>query len=154
MSDSPSLPARVVPPESGNVIHAFGDEFRFHLTGEDTGGRFTMWTETIPPGGGPPPHYHLNDEEWFYPIEGRVEFFHDGAWSEVPLRTVVFMPRGVVHAFRNPGDTPLRMLIHTSPSGFETFITRCADEFAKPDGPDMKRLIELGVTFGIHFVEP
>jgi uncharacterized cupin superfamily protein len=27
-----------------------------------------------PPGGGPGPHYHEREDEWFYIIEGRVSF--------------------------------------------------------------------------------
>jgi hypothetical protein len=42
---------------------AFGDEFYFHLTGEQTGGKVTVFPEVTPPGGGPPPHYHEFDDE-------------------------------------------------------------------------------------------
>jgi hypothetical protein len=65
---------------------------------------------------------------------------------------MVFMPRGVVHSFRNPGSTPLRMLVHTAPSGFEVFFSRCADEFAKPGPPDMQRIMAISAEHGIFFV--
>lgn len=123
-----------------------------HLSGIDTGGRYTMFTDITPPGGGPPPHYHLNEDEWFYVLEGRAEFFRDNAWVEVPVGTAVFMPKGVVHSFRNAGTTPLKQLIQTSPSGFEIFFSRCAEEFAKPGGPDMQRILEISAEHGIHFV--
>lgn len=142
----------VVLPGSAKVLRAFGDEVTVHLGGDQTGGRFTMFTDVTPPGGGPPPHFHQNEDEWFYPQEGRVEFLRDGVWTEVPMGTAVFMPRGTVHSFRNPGDKPLKMLIHTAPSGFEVFFARCAEEFAKPGPPDMKRLVEIAGEHGIHFV--
>jgi hypothetical protein len=41
----------------------------------------------------------------------------------------------------------------TTPSGFEKFFARCAEEFAKPGGPNMPRIIEIGVEHGIHFVQ-
>lgn len=112
-----------------------------------------MWIEVTPPGGGPPPHYHLNEDEWFFPLEGRVEFFKDNAWTEVPIGSAVFMPRGVVHTFRNSGDKPLNMLIHAAPSGFETFFARCAEEFAKPNPPDMSRIVEISAEHGIHYTD-
>ena len=112
-----------------------------------------MWTEATPPGGGPPPHYHLNEDEWFFPLEGRVEFFKDNAWTEVPIGSAVFMPRGVVHTFRNSGDKPLKMLIHAAPSGFETFFARCAEEFAKPNPPDRSRIVEISAEHGIHYTD-
>jgi len=85
-------------------------------------------------------------------LEGRAEFLKDDAWFEVPVGTAVFTPRGVVHSFRNAGDRPLRMLVHTAPSGFETFFARCAEEFAKPGPPDMNRLAQIAGEHGIHFV--
>ena len=109
---TPSTPsACVVPPSGGKVIRAFGDEITVHLGGGETGGKYTMFTDVTPPGGGPPPHRHLNEDEWFYVLEGRAEFFKDGVWTEAPVGTAAFMPRGVVHSFRNPGDKPLRMLV-------------------------------------------
>jgi mannose-6-phosphate isomerase-like protein (cupin superfamily) len=152
MNTSPSLSPCIVPPSAVKVFRAFGDEVSIHLGGTETGGQVTMWTEVTPPGGGPPPHYHVNENEWFLPQEGRVEFFKDNTWAEVPMGTAVFMPRGVVHTFRNPGEKPLRMLIHTAPSGFETFFARCAEEFAKSSTPDMSRIVKISAEHGIHYI--
>ena len=126
---------------------------RIHLGGAQTGGKLTVFTALTPPGGGPPPHYHANEDEWFFPLEGRVEFYLDGSWKEVPMGTTLFIPRGTVHTFRNIGDTPLKVLTHTSPAGFEKFFERCANEFAKGGPPDMARIIEISAEHGIHFVE-
>jgi mannose-6-phosphate isomerase-like protein (cupin superfamily) len=152
MTTRPSQSTRIVPPSGGKVIRAFGDEITVHLGASDTGGKYTMCTCVTPPGGGPPPHYHLNEDEWFVVLEGRAEFFKDDAWADAPVGTVVFTPRGVVHSFRNAGDTPLRMLLHTAPSGFETFFARCEGEFAKAGPPDMARLVQIAAEHGIHFV--
>jgi quercetin dioxygenase-like cupin family protein len=142
----------VVPHEQGRVLRAFGEEIILHLDGKQTGGKLTMWTEFTPPGGGPPPHYHLNEEESFLVQEGRISFLVEGRWQEAEPGGVAFMPRTVVHAFKNVGDKPSRMLVTTSPSGFETFFARCAEEFAKPGGPDMNRIVQVSAEHGIHFV--
>jgi len=146
--------ACVVQPGQGEVYTAFGDAIRFLVTGAETDGQLVIFEEETGPGDGPPVHYHANEDEWFWPLEGRVEFFRDGAWTEVPLGTLVYLPKGVVHTFRNCGDTPLRMLVHCRPAGFETFFTRCAAEFAKPGEPDLGKLIAIAGEHGIHFVEP
>ena len=112
-----------------------------------------MFTDITPPGGGPPPHYHVHDDEWFHVLEGRAAFFKDGEWTEVPPGTSVFIPKGTVHAFKNVGEAPLKQLITISPSGFETFFARSAEEFAKEGGPDMKRLTEIAGEHGIMFPE-
>jgi quercetin dioxygenase-like cupin family protein len=145
--------AAIVRQNDARVLHAFGEEITIHLDGEHTGGKLTMWTEVTPPGGGPPLHYHRNEDETFHVLEGRVAFLLDGEWHEVGPGGAAFMPRGVVHTFKNVGDRPSRMLIMTTPSGFEKFLVRCAAELAKPGGPDMSRIIDIGAEHGIHFVQ-
>ena len=140
-------------PGQGRVIRAFGDEVIMHLEAAETGGAVSLWTNITPPGGGPPPHYHLNEDEWFVVQEGRMNFYVDGEWREVRAGGVVFAPRGSVHSFKNIGDQPSRMLTSTSPGGFENFFSRCAEEFAKPGGPDMERIVEISAEHGIHFVQ-
>lgn len=144
----------ITQPGQGRGMSVFGDQVEFVITGAQSGGRFTQWIETTHPGGGPPPHYHTREDENFYVIEGSAEFFQDGQWTAVAPGTAVFMPKGTVHAFRNAGDTPLKMLITTVPSGFENFFDRCAVEFAKEGGPDMGRLVEIAGEHGIYFVQP
>ena len=85
--------------------------------------------------------------------EGRVSFLVDGQWQEVRAGGVVFAPRGSVHTFKNVGDKPSRMTVSTSPSGFETFFSRCAEEFAKADGPNMERIVEISAEHGIHYIQ-
>jgi quercetin dioxygenase-like cupin family protein len=140
-------------PGQGRGLRAFGDEVIMHLEGEQTGGTLSLWTEITPPGGGPPPHYHLNEDECFVVQEGRVSFLADGQWQEVKAGGAVFAPRGSVHTFKNVGDQPSRMMVSTSPAGFETFFSRCAEEFAKPGGPNMERIVEISAEHGIHYVQ-
>lgn len=138
---------------AAGILHAFGEEMHLYQTGEETGGRFAQWLEITPPGGGPPPHYHTNEEEWFHVLEGCVSFFRDGQWVEAGPGARVHCPRHSVHAFKNTGVEPARMLITTMPAGFEVFFARCAGEFAKPGGPDMARILEISAEHGIFFVE-
>lgn len=154
MSSANDAVAVITQPGQGRGMAVFGDEIEFVITGAQSGGRFTQWIETTHPGGGPPPHYHTREDENFYVIEGSAEFFQDGQWTAVVPGSAVFMPKGVVHSFRNAGSTPLKMLITTVPSGFENFFDRCAVEFAKEGGPDMSRLVEIAGEHGIYFVQP
>lgn len=142
----------VVAPNGQDPLRAFGDEITVLLGAAETGGKYTAFLDVTPPGEGPPPHYHNNEDEWFFPLEGRVAFFLDGRWQDVAAGSMVFVPRGKVHTFQNRGDTPLKMLIHTAPSGFEIFFERCAAEFGKPGPPDMARIVAIGAEHGIYFV--
>ncbi|MDP9278906.1 MAG: hypothetical protein M3P00_05740 [Gemmatimonadota bacterium] len=46
--------------EEGQRNNAFGNEGIFKLTGENTGGTFTLMLGVVRPGGGPPPHVHTS----------------------------------------------------------------------------------------------
>jgi quercetin dioxygenase-like cupin family protein len=142
----------VVLPEANKTLRAFGDEISIHTGGAETGGKYTIFTCLTPPGGGPPPHYHNHEDEWFFVLDGKVEFLIDGSWQEVPPGSLVYLPRGTIHTFRNCGDKPLKMLTQTAPSGFEIFFERCAEEFAKPGPPNMDRIIKISSEHGIHYV--
>ncbi len=144
------LPA-IVPPEAVDFIRAYGDDIGVHLNGKHTGGQYTMFTDTTPPDGGPPPHFHTQDDEWFFILEGRASFLVEGRWREVPVGSSVFAPRNSLHTFRNAGEVPLKQLTHTSPSGIELFFKKSEAEFQKADKPDMKRLLEIGAEHGIYF---
>jgi quercetin dioxygenase-like cupin family protein len=144
----------IVPPESGQRLQAFGEEVIIHLGGEQTGGKLTLWSEFVPPGGGPPPHRHHNEDEWFVVQEGLFEFLADGKFHKLGPGGVAFMPRNSVHTFKNIGDGPGRLLVSTTPSGFEIFFGKCACEFANPDGPDMPKIMAIAAEHGIEFVNP
>jgi quercetin dioxygenase-like cupin family protein len=153
MNNSSNGGGAIVLPETAQKVSAFGDHVTFHLTGRETGGKYTLFTNVTPPGGGPPPHRHGNEDELFLVVEGQASFYYEGKWAEVPAGTSIFMPRNSIHTFKNTGDAPLKLMIQTSPSGFETFFTRCAEEFNKPGGPDMKRILEISAEHGISFAQ-
>lgn len=150
----PTMTSTLTPSAQAPVIRAFGEEIHLHLGAAQTGGQFTMFTEITPPGGGPPPHWHENEDEWFHVLEGTVSFFVDGRWTDAQPGDSVLAPRKQVHTFKNGTSQPTKMLVHTSPSGFETFFAEAAVEFAKPGGPDMARAVWIAEAHGIHFVQP
>lgn len=149
----PQIPPQIIEAGTGRILEAFGSEMTILLGAEQTAGAFTCFIENTPPGGGPPPHFHEREDEWFYPLEGSVEFFLNDQWQAVPLHTLVFIPKGTVHAFRNSGENRLRMLIHTAPAGFEIFFARCAELFSIQQKPDFEVLLAIAKEHGIHFVE-
>jgi quercetin dioxygenase-like cupin family protein len=140
--------------QDAKTLHAFGDTMTLLLSGEQTNNLFSLWIETVPPGGGPPPHWHKNEDEWFVVQEGEFSFLLDGHWNALKPGDAAFMPRNALHTFKNTGTAPGKLLITTSPSGFETFFNRCANEFAKEGEPDMSRIIAIAGEHGIEFAQP
>jgi mannose-6-phosphate isomerase-like protein (cupin superfamily) len=84
--------------------------------------------------GGPPLHFHLHQEEWFYVMEGEVLFQVGDSRKRLRPGESLLGPRGVPHAFCGAGEKPGRMLIAFTPAGkMEEFFR----ETAVPNGPKL-----------------
>ena len=135
------------------TLNVVGSRVRIMLSGEQTGGAFTMVEDVTPPGGGPPPHIHSREDEGFVVLEGEIEILAGDRWVRGPPGTAAFAPRGVPHTYRNAGSTPSRMLVTISPAGFEKFFVE-VDRMSASGPPTPEKLIELGAKFGLEFLPP
>ena len=118
-------------------------------TAETTNGAFTLFEE-VPPLADTPLHFHQNEDEWFYVLEGE-HVFQVGE-QEFPARPggLVFAPRGIPHAQRRVVPTVGRLLILTAPAGLEGFFrVLAAAHEAGTLGPDAyaKASEEYGITW-------
>jgi len=144
----------VMTPEAGRSFTAFGSTAQFKLEGTHTAGRLCRGLAVTPPGGGPPPHVHHTDDELFIVVEGQLEVWSDGEWIPARAGSVVYLPRGSRHTFRNAGATPSRHWVLTKPSGFEEFYRGAADIFAAGGPPDRQKLVALAAKHGYEFLPP
>jgi quercetin dioxygenase-like cupin family protein len=126
----------------------FGEPIEILTTSEMTGGRSATITQVSPPGGGPPPHRHTNEDETFFVLEGEYEFLMNGNWLKVSQGESVHALRGSTHTFRNVGTTDGKMLIFVVPGGFEKYL----EEISPLSMPaDMEKVIEVSDRYGISF---
>ncbi len=65
-------------------------------------------------------------------LAGEMEFCVDGADRDRPAGSMVFVPRGSTHAFRNPSPEPARMLVITTPEAID-LIARMPEGSKSPD---------------------
>jgi mannose-6-phosphate isomerase-like protein (cupin superfamily) len=84
--------------------------------------------------GGPPVHFHLHQDEWFYVMEGEVLFQVGNKRVKLGAGESVLGPRGVPHGFVGVGEKPAHMVIAFSPAGMMEAFFR---EVAVPNGPKM-----------------
>ena len=155
-TSEPALSPVILRAEEGSTLTAFGDVVQFKLSGEQTGGGLALGMCLTPPGGGPPPHLHRQEDELFLITEGTVSFLANGTWTDVGPGGAVFVPRGAVHTFKNNTAQVTKHWVIATPSGFERFFGRCAQVFAAGGaaGPDMTQIMQICGEHGIEFAEP
>lgn len=83
-------------------------------------------------GGGPPAHHHDSYDEAWYVLEGEMEFSVNGQTATASAGSMVFVPHGFTHAFRNPSAEPARMLVITTPEAID-LIARMPEGAKSPD---------------------
>jgi mannose-6-phosphate isomerase-like protein (cupin superfamily) len=86
------------------------------------------------PDGGPPPHIHEREDEFFYVIDGAFEIRIGDETHAVGPGGFAFVPRGTVHCFRNTTEAPARILVGFTPGAIDGFF-REAGVPAVDDGP-------------------
>lgn len=131
------------------TFRVFGEPVDVLVPSEDTGGSFSMIVQTSPPGGGPPPHTHENEDEIFRVLQGEFELFDGKDWHKVPEGEYVYTLRGSTHTFRNCGTTDGKMQCIIVPGGLERYL----EELSRCSMPqDAERVMQISAQYGIRFV--
>jgi quercetin dioxygenase-like cupin family protein len=145
----------------GKTYSAVGDKYVMLATGEQTGNTYCLSEATVPPGGGPPAHYHTREEETFYVIEGEITFTVESRTVIGGPGTFVQIPRGMPHAFKNQSSAPVRMLIQCVPAGFDKFMAEFATELPSPDASpllpspaEIEKVLRIAPQYGIVMLPP
>ncbi len=147
------------PAQAGETFWGPGDMYRFLVTGEETAGAYFAMEALVPPGGGPPPHIHRNEDETFYVLEGSVDFRLGDERVTAGRGDFVNVPRGSVHNFHNAGDKLARLILTFTPAGIEHFfeetLERALDPTqAPPDNVEevSARYAEAAPRYGMEFL--
>ena len=150
------------PPPSGGIhpVEAGQDRFGethslgystilFKAVPRETNGGLLMIEHKNLMKGGPPRHFHLRQEEWFYVMEGEVLFEVGDSRKTLRAGESILGPRGIPHAFSGVGEKPAHMLIAFTPAGkMEEFFRYVA----VPNGPKMDT--EVFARYEMQYVGP
>jgi len=137
-----SLQPFIVTPDEGEAVRPFGLDMRIMLTAEQTGGALAAVYAKHEPGQGPIDHVHFEQEEYFLVLEGTYEITVGNVTREVGRGALCFIPRGVVHAFRNVGTETAAMLDWSIPGGQDRYF-RTIHELGAGGGFDADTIVEL-----------
>jgi len=86
------------------------------LANQTAGNLFLIEHTNLMPGGGPPLHLHLSQQEWFYVLEGRVVFAIGDERAQLSAGESVLAPPRIPHTFSALG-APAHLLIAFTPAG-------------------------------------
>src|SRR5262244_2247031 len=144
------LQAAVTEFEQAPAIKAFGLDMRVLLTTEATGGAISVLMAWHKPGEGPPDHVHFGQEEIFFIVEGTYEVTVGDKTAAVGPGAVVFIPRNVVHRFKNVGDTTGCMLDWTLPGGQDHYF-KAISKLAAGGAFTGEKALEISRKFDTDF---
>lgn len=140
---------------SGNempiAIPTIGLTLHVRLSGDVTGGAFSIIETVNAPGKGPPKHRHP-EAEIFRVLEGRYLYEVDGSRFYAAAGDVVSIPGNAEHCFINVTDKPARQYIMITPAlDANAFFTELAGVMI--DGlPDPAALNEFGRKWQVEFL--
>jgi quercetin dioxygenase-like cupin family protein len=106
-------------PTLQNSVHYLAHTFSFLATGEDTGNAYALLHCFFRKGFTPPAHFHTDEDESFFILEGQVEFQAGDDQFTAGAGELVVLPKGIPHSFNLVSDTAKALLLIT-PAGFET----------------------------------
>jgi quercetin dioxygenase-like cupin family protein len=143
--------ATVLGPNDGHVGRLGSIGVRFMLSGEDTGGGFSLVEHPMPARAlAAPLHRHTHEDEYSFILEGRVGALLGDEVVFGQPGDLIFKPRGQWHTFWNDGDTPARILEMISPAGFERYFEEMVELLLGPGPPEPHDLGDVAARYGLE----
>lgn len=94
-----------------------GDLIFNKVSTEDTDGDLYIFDTTRIKEGGPPLHFHYNQDEWWYVISGEFLIKVGDETHHAKPGDSVFGPRGVPHTFAKIGEGEAKIILLFQPAG-------------------------------------
>lgn len=122
------------------------------VSSKDTVGSLFVFEHANMPKGGPPMHFHYEQDEWFYAMEGEFSFVVGDEKFMLRPGDSLFAPRMIPHAWAYIGDKPGTLLLAVQPAGsLEEFFMKCCDMTRPPTPEEADKLF---AAHGMKVVGP
>jgi quercetin dioxygenase-like cupin family protein len=154
--------SHVAPGEGSKSLRVFGELVTYKITSCQTGGAYSLFEVVTEPGSGPPPHVQHREDEAFYVLKGEYEFLVEDRTITAGAGSLIYVPKGNLHAHINVGEGTAGMLVSQTPGGlherfFEDVGEPATDESRRPGfaGPlDMRKIAAIAAEYGIEMPAP
>jgi uncharacterized cupin superfamily protein len=110
-------------------------------------------------GFGLPPHIHHVEDEILCIQEGEIAGYCGEQAIGGGPGSLIFLPRGIAHVWRVVGTAAARVLIVTTPAGYERFCAAAGEparERALPTGPvaaaALEKLLAVAPQYGLEML--
>ncbi len=138
----------------GDAMFTSAEHVWTKVSQRDTSGAWSLFESRVPAGFGVPLHFHHEQEEWFWVLQGEFDFEVGGVSHRLGAGASQFAPRQVPHRWRKTGEGPGALLILVQPSaGTETFF----DRFAQLSPAELQDFAMIGDLFrecGMEVIGP
>jgi quercetin dioxygenase-like cupin family protein len=144
----------------GERLWVVDELMTFKVSGEDTGGAYSLTDSVVPPGGGPPPHIHHREDEAFWVLEGELEVMVGESTFRASAGSFVHLPKDIAHAYENVGPGPARFLTLMVPAGLEKLFAEVGKPGSDVSSPppfeeeDIDKLLALAPKYGAEILPP
>src|SRR5215204_7743831 len=150
--------AQVRPGAGGRSRWVLGELVTHKIRSCQTGGAYSLFEVTTQPGAGSPHHVQHREDESFYVLEGEFEFLLHGHTLIAGASSLLYVPKGTLHAHRNVGEGVGRLLVTQTPGGlYERFFEEVGKQVDGEAGPpvfedeaDAGRVAEIASGYGIE----
>ncbi len=124
-----------------------GERCIIRVSAAATNGAYSVVEIVSSPGDSTPMHVHQNEDEHFVVLEGTARIACGDKTVDATAGTAMTLPRNIPHAWGNPTESPLRVVVTTTPGGVE----ECLRLIAR--GGDID-LMALAAKFSVQVVGP
>ena len=113
------------------------------VSAKDTSGGFYVFEHADMGKGGPPRHFHYEQDEWFYAIKGEFAFEIGDEKFTLKPGDSIFAPRKVPHVWACVSEKPGTLLLAVQPAGTaEAFFKALASFTQRPAKEEVEKLFE------------
>lgn len=111
----------LVPAGEGDAVWSIGGRFTRKVGGADSASGLAILEAVVTQASEPRRHIHHREDEAFYVLDGQLSFHVGDLVLTAGAGSLAFAPMGIPHTFTVDIE-PSRILVITSPSGFEGFV--------------------------------